>query len=74
MTDRVRKMVSLPHWAVAAIAKADIHVLLDSCEHEEILIEHGDHPTAVMMSHEEWLRLVDARNARRREEAADGDE
>jgi PHD/YefM family antitoxin component YafN of YafNO toxin-antitoxin module len=67
-------MVSLPMWAVAAIARADIHLLLDRCEHETILVEHQDQPTVVMMSHDEWLRLIEARNARRREEAGDGDE
>jgi PHD/YefM family antitoxin component YafN of YafNO toxin-antitoxin module len=61
-------MVSLPHWAVAAIAKSDIHALLDRCEHETILIEHQDQPAVVMMSHEEWLRLVGERNAARRED------
>jgi hypothetical protein len=63
MTERVRKMVSLPHWAFAAIAKADIHALLDRCEQETILIEHFDQPSVVMMSHEEWLHLVQRRNA-----------
>jgi|GEM_PF-4567288 hypothetical protein len=42
MTERVRKMVSLLSWAVAAIARADINLLIDRCEHETILIEQGD--------------------------------
>ena len=63
MTERVRKMVSLPYWAVAAIARADINLLIDRCEHATILIEQGDHPTVVMMSHNEWRLLTEARNA-----------
>jgi PHD/YefM family antitoxin component YafN of YafNO toxin-antitoxin module len=74
MTERVRKMVSLPHWAVSAIARADVHMLLDRCEHETILIEQGDHPTVVMMSHDEWRRLIEARNARRRGDSVDDNE
>jgi PHD/YefM family antitoxin component YafN of YafNO toxin-antitoxin module len=66
-------MVSLPHWAVAAIAKADIHTLLDRCEHETLLIEHGDQPSVVMMSHEEWRRLIGERNAARRETPDDSE-
>jgi PHD/YefM family antitoxin component YafN of YafNO toxin-antitoxin module len=71
MTERVRKMVSLPSWAVAAIARADINLLIDRCEHETILIEQGDHPTVVMMSHDEWRRLIEARNACRKEKPDD---
>jgi len=71
MTERVRKMVSLPTWAVAAIARADINLLIDRCERETILIEQGDHPTVVMMSHDEWRRLIEARNARWREKPDD---
>jgi hypothetical protein len=62
MTDRVRKMVSLPHWAFAAICKADVHALLDRCEHETLMIEHYDQPTVVLLSHEEWVRLVGERD------------
>ena len=62
-----RKTVALPYWAFAAIAKADIQTLLDRCEHENILIEHYDQPTVVMMSHDAWFKLVAERNAAMRE-------
>jgi hypothetical protein len=70
MNPRVRKIVSLPHWAFAAIAQADVHALLDRCEHETLMIEHYDQPSVVMLSHEEWLRLVGERNAARREDSS----
>jgi hypothetical protein len=71
MAEHVRKMVSLPIWAVSAIAKSDVHTLLDRCEHETILVEVGDHPTVVLLGYEEWLRLVDERNIGRMESLDD---
>jgi hypothetical protein len=50
---------TLPDWAFKALAEHAIDRLIDRTEHEVIVIVRRGQPDLVLLSHEQWARLLD---------------
>jgi hypothetical protein len=50
---------TLPDWAFKAPAELGIDRLIDRTEHEVIVIARRGQPDLVLLSHEQWARLLE---------------